>query len=108
MNVCCIDDDDYIKVRSVDFGKGAAMFSACVSSDREGGVIEMYLDRPDGQLIGVLEVPNTGGLDNWQVCRTGIGNASGVHDLFFVFKGKGEAKEDLFRFDYWQFEPANK
>lgn len=105
MNVCRIDDGDYIKVRSVDFGTGAAAFSACVASVKDGGAMELRLDRPDGELIGVLDVPNTRDETNWQLCRTSVSRAFGVHDLFFVFRGKGEAKEELFKFDFWQFDP---
>ena len=106
MNVCNIDDGDYIKVRSVSFGdQGAASFAASVSSIT-GGVIELHLDGPDGPAIGAVDVPNTGGFDNWQLVGTSVANANGIRDLFFVFKGKGAAKNDLFKFDYWQFEPA--
>jgi|CZCB01.1.fsa_nt_gi arabinoxylan arabinofuranohydrolase len=107
MNVCNIDDGDYIKVRSVDFGdQGAISFAASVSSVSAGGVIELHLDSPHGQLIGTLEVPNTGGLDSWQLVRSEVVNAHGIHDLFFVFKGRDATKSDLFKFDYWQFESA--
>jgi arabinoxylan arabinofuranohydrolase len=75
-----------------------------VSSVKNGGMIELRLGSPDGKLIGVLNVPNTGGYDNWKLCSTSIENTQGVHDLFFVFKG--EAKNDLFKFDFWQFEEA--
>ena len=105
MNVCNIDDGDYIKVRSVDFGtRGAVSFTACVSSVIDGGRIELRLDSPDGLLIGVLNVPDTGDFDNWTLCNTSITQAYGVHDLFFVFKGK--AQNNLFKFDYWQFAEA--
>jgi len=107
MTVCNIDDGDYIKVRSVGFGdQGAVSFKASVSSVTGGGVIELHLDSPDGPAIGALDVPNTGGFDNWQLVGTSVANANGIRDLFFVFKGKGAAKNDLFKFDYWQFEPA--
>ena len=105
MNVCNIDDGDYIKVRSVDFGtEGAVSFIASVSSVTDGGMIELRLDSPDGLLIGEMNVPNTGGFDNWKLCSTSVTQAQGVHDLFFVFKGK--AQNDLFKFDFWQFTAA--
>ena len=83
---------------------GAVSFTACVSSVIDGGRIELRLDSPDGLLIGVLNVPNTGDFDNWILCNTSITQAYGVHDLFFVFKGK--AQNNLFKFDYWQFAEA--
>jgi arabinoxylan arabinofuranohydrolase len=39
-----IDNGDYIKVRSVDFGKGARVFKANVAADKDGGVIEIRID----------------------------------------------------------------
>lgn len=102
MNVCKIDDGDFIRVSHVDFGEaGAKSFDASVSSVIEGGKIELRLDKPDGDLIGVLDVPNTGEFDNWQTVSTDISGAKGVHDLFFVFKGEG--KDNLFKFDHWKF-----
>ncbi|MFW6287470.1 MAG: glycoside hydrolase family 43 protein [bacterium] len=103
MNVCNIDSEDYIKVCNVDFGKvGAELFTACISSVSDGGKIELHLDSPDGELIGELAVPSTGGFDNWKTASTNISQVIGVHDLFFVFRGEG--KNDLFKFDYWKFD----
>lgn len=103
MNVCSIDDGDYIKVCSVDFGdKGAEEFTAVVSSISEGAEIELRLDAPDGKVIGTLYVPNTGDFDNWQSASAKISQASGVHDLFFVFRGEG--KDNLLKFDNWKFK----
>jgi len=102
MNVCSIDDGDYIRVSNVNFGDdGAKEFSACVSSDSMGGTIELHLDRPDGPLIGKVEVPSTGDCNNWVTVTTNVNGATGVHNLFFVFKG--DSSGNLFKFDYWQF-----
>jgi hypothetical protein len=103
MNVCDIDDGDYIKVCSVDFGNvGARTFTASVSSALDGGSIELHLDSPDGTVIGILPVPCTGSWDNWETATTNISGAVGVHNLYFLFKG--EATENLFKVDYWRFE----
>ncbi|MCA0753485.1 family 43 glycosylhydrolase [Paenibacillus sp. N4] len=96
-----IEDGDWMAVANVDFGSGATSFQAGVSSAEEGGSIELHLDSPEGKLIGVLEVPSTGGGSNWAGAETAVVGAEGVHDLYFVFKGK--PNQTLFDLDYWQF-----
>lgn len=96
-----IDDGDYIKVRSVDFEDGAKLFEAWVASGSTGGKIEIYLDSLDGELVGVCEVNNTGGWQDWSIQSCMINDAKGVHDLYFVFKG---GDSPLFNFDWWQFK----
>jgi arabinoxylan arabinofuranohydrolase len=95
-----ISNGDYIKVRSVDFGKGAKTFEANVSSVREGGNIEIHIDSPTGILLGICDVKSTGGVIDWSVQSCKVNKGEGVHDIYFVFKG-GEG--DLFNFDWWKF-----
>jgi arabinoxylan arabinofuranohydrolase len=92
----------YIKVAGVDFGKeGAASFTSSVASASRGGKIELHVDRTDGPTIGTLNVSNTSGWQAWKQETTEISGATGVHDLFLVFKGNRE--DQLFNFDYWSF-----
>jgi arabinoxylan arabinofuranohydrolase len=100
MNVCNLGDGDFIRVRGVDFGKGAIHFEASVSSPMNDGEIEIRLDSLQGEKIGSLEVRNTGGKEVWEVQSCKIRETTEVHDLYFVIKGEGE---DLFRFDWWRF-----
>jgi hypothetical protein len=37
----------------------------------------------------------------WSNFSAQVGDIKGVHDVYFVFKGK----KDLFYFDWWQFYP---
>jgi arabinoxylan arabinofuranohydrolase len=96
-----IENGDYIKVRSVDFGKGAKAFEASVASASTGGEIEIRLGSPDGDLLGVCKVNNTGDWLNWTTKSCKVKKIKGVNDLFFVFKG-GEG--ELFNFDWWSFK----
>ena len=96
-----IDNGDYIKVRNVDLEDGAKLFEANVASGSTGGKIEIYLDSLDGKLVGVCEVKNTGGWQDWSIHSCMINEAKGVHDLYFVFKG-GDGP--LFNFDWWEFK----
>jgi arabinoxylan arabinofuranohydrolase len=100
MNVCNIENGDWIKVRGVDFGKGAKSFEASVASESQGGNIEIRIDSISGSLLGTCIVKNTKGSQNWvsQSCTTET--IKGIHDVYFVFKGENG---DLFNFDWWKF-----
>jgi hypothetical protein len=98
-----IDNGDYIKVRAVDFGTvGAGTFTASVASAVAGGNIELRLDALNGTVIGTLPISFTGGWDKWQTKTTSVSGATGIHDLYLIFKGAGTDK--LFNADYWKFE----
>jgi len=97
-----IQNDGYIKVKSVDFGKrGAKSFSATVSALLEGSTIEVHLDSITGPLAGSISIPNTSGNSNWQETKTDIKGAKKIHDVYFVFKGA--ANQTLFNFLSWKF-----
>lgn len=100
MNMCNIEEGDYVRVRGVDFGKGAKKFEAALASTLDDGEIEIRLDGPEGDLVGSLIVKKTGGEQNWEIQSSKISKISDVHDLYFIFKGKGE---NLFCFDWWRF-----
>jgi len=100
MNVCDIENGDYIKIKGLDFGKGAKSFKARVASETKGGNIEIRLDSPSGTLVGSCAVSGTGGWQNWVISSCSVKGAAGVRDLYLVFTG-GNGK--LFNFDWWQF-----
>ncbi|ASB48768.1 glycoside hydrolase family 43 protein [Alkalitalea saponilacus] len=95
-----INNGNYIRVRDVDFGRGARNFKASVASGRAGGNIEIRIGGVDGELLGTCKVENTGGDKNWVVKSCRLKRVRGVHDLYFVFTG-GEG--NLFNFDWWMF-----
>jgi arabinoxylan arabinofuranohydrolase len=96
-----ISKGDYIKVRCVDFGKGAKTFEASVASIKEGGSIEIHIDSSTGTLLGTCDIKSTGGATNWVVQTCKVNKIKGVHDLYFVFKG---GEDDLFNFDWWMLK----
>lgn len=124
-----IDNDDYIKVRNVDFGeKGPIGFKAVAAcgeglppenttvdskgmmipnpdADTVGGTIELWIDYDDfdkAVCIGTVDVSDTGGTNTYKTFSIDITEkVTGVHDLHFIFKGEDGAK--LFNFDSWQF-----
>ena len=105
MYVTAIHNTDYIRVRGVDFGQGAASFTASVASISREGDIELRLDSLGGTRIGGVHVGSTGGRSRWCQRTCPVEGATGVHDLFLVFTGEG--KWPLFDFDWWQFAPTS-
>jgi arabinoxylan arabinofuranohydrolase len=100
-----IHNGGYIKVRGVDFGQHSALaFAASVATPNSGSSIELHLDAIDGPSIGALAISPTGGWYQWKTQTTSISNATGTHDLYFVFKGAPTGA--LFNFDFWQFSPS--
>ena len=100
--VTSIHNGDYIKLQNVDFGdKTPRMFTARVASGLRGGAIEIRIDSLGGQLLGRLEVPGTGGWEQWCTLTTDLTSiVRGHHDLCFVFTGRKGPK--LFNFDWWE------
>ncbi|RUS43813.1 carbohydrate-binding protein [Cohnella sp. AR92] len=106
LDVTGINDGDWTAVSQVDFGDaGAGTFTASVASASSGGTIELHLDSADGKLIGTLPISSTGGASSWQSKTTGVQGATGIHDLYLVYRGA--SADNLFKIDYWQFAPAS-
>jgi arabinoxylan arabinofuranohydrolase len=97
----------YIKVRAVDFDAASPKnFSASIASGLDGGILEVHLDSLKGAKVAVINVPRTGGWDAWKLLSATVEvSTTGVHDLYFAFKGQNiTAGRELFNFDYWKFD----
>ena len=96
--VTSIQNGDYIVVKGVDFSKGAKTVEVSAAS-LYGGKIEIRTDKIDGSIIATVDINTSreGGI--WRTITAPVKNVSGVHDLYFVFKGD----KDLFNFDWWKF-----
>ncbi|WP_343560782.1 glycoside hydrolase family 43 protein [Sphingobacterium sp.] len=94
----------YMSLKNVDFGeKGATTFFARLGTTHHSDVnMEVRLNAVDGPLLATIPVPMTGGDDRWTTVDTPLSNkVTGVHDLYFVFKGK--APSNILFFDCWKF-----
>jgi len=96
-----ISNGDYIKVRSVDFSKGAKSFAASISKVSGSGAIEIRVDGKDGQLLGTCLLKSSNNPQKWITQSCKVDKLNGLHDLYLVFIG-GEG--NLFNFDWWQFK----
>lgn len=97
--VTAIQNGDYIKVQGVDLADGAKLLDVSVTPIY-GGAIEIRTDRIDGPLIATVEVNKTSQSGLWETFTAAVKEVGGVHDLYFVFRGK----KDLFDFDWWQMK----
>ena len=97
-----IHNGDYIKLQNVHFcNKIPRTFTARIASGLRGGQIEIRIDSIGGKLLGTVNVPGTGGWEQWQTITTDLtAITSGHHDMYFVFKGRKGPK--LFNFDWWE------
>lgn len=98
-----ISSGDFIQTRVADFGnRNPKTITASVASGARGGQIEVRLDKKDGPVLAVLNVPGTGGWERWTEVKSPVqGTVSGVHDIYLVFKGRKHC--NIINIDYWQF-----
>ena len=95
---------DYIKLRNVDFGtQSPRTFTARVASGLRGGAIEVRTDSIKGEMVARLEVPGTGGWEEWKTLKAEVkSKVSGIHDLYLCFTGR--KGPHLMNFDWWRLK----
>ena len=96
-----ISNNDFIKIRGVNFSKGVKKFEARVAAIEAGASIEIRIDDKAGDLLGTLKVKDTGAEQNWETVFCALKEVKGKHDLYLIFKGR---KENIFNFDWWMME----
>lgn len=79
-----IDSGDWIGLKGVNFKNGLSQIEFSVSSYSNGS-IQVYVDSPEGTLLGTVSVSNTGGV--FRKTSALLSNITGVNNLFFVFTG---------------------
>lgn len=91
----------HLKVQGADFAGGAKTFRAAVAAAAPGAQIEIRVDAPNGPLLGVCAIPDTGGVGRWAVVSAPVVETAGVHDVFLVFTGAVSSSP---RLDWWRVE----
>ena len=82
-----ISNGSYIEFNQVNLN-GVTTFTARTASDASGGSIAVYLDSPNGTLIGTMTVPGTGGWQTWSTQNIPVNGAGGYHNVYLVFTGQ--------------------
>lgn len=97
------ENGSYTKVKNVDFRNSSpTKLFARLGTVHNGNIyMEVRIDRIDGPLLGSVPALRTGGDNRWELVSVDIEKVTGVHDLYFIFKGP--ATTDILYFDYWRF-----
>ncbi|MBR1389232.1 MAG: family 43 glycosylhydrolase [Prevotella sp.] len=98
MYVFDINDGEYIRLRGVDFGKGAKRF-AVTAAATGSCTITLRLDSQEGPVVGTVNIGNTGDEEKYRAFTAKVKNASGVHDLYLCFS----RADGNVRLDWWKF-----
>ena len=85
-NLGFIEDGSWVEFPKMDF-TGKTEFLARVSSNSDGGRIEVHLDQLDGPLACALTVPHTGDWQKWVDVTAPLADLSGEHSIFMKFRG---------------------
>jgi beta-glucosidase len=89
---------DWVLFGDVDFDRIGDEVTADVSRTASGdATIRLRLDAPDGEVIGSIDVPSTGGRHAWTTVEGDVASLSGDHDLYLVFDD--EVRVDAVDFD---------
>ena len=99
MYIYDINDGEYIRLRGVDFGKGAKSF-AMMAAATGSCTITLRLNGIHGPVIGTVTIGKTGSVDKYKSFNTKVKDATGVHDLYLCFS---DASGDV-HLDWWQFK----
>jgi alpha-L-arabinofuranosidase len=81
-----IENGDWARYEGVNFGERSEQVEIRAASATAGGVIELRLDSPTGELLGACTVRHTGGWQSWKSFQARIKPVSGVKTLCLVFK----------------------
>ena len=98
MKVSHIHNGDWLAVSKADLKTGLKSITFHASPVNGGGTVEVRLDSRYGTKLG--EVSITGNPSTWKDYSASLSSATGVHDLYFVFKGSSGG--ELFYLDHWK------
>ncbi|UCD52639.1 MAG: carbohydrate-binding protein, partial [Phycisphaerales bacterium] len=102
-----IEPGDWAQYERVDLGQRTEQIEIRVASATRGGVIEIRLDTPDGELLGSRSVSNTGGWQSWSSLKVRIKPTSGIKTLCLVFRGLPSEHVSDVRLWFAQVDAAN-
>lgn len=101
-----IEQGDWARYEKIDFGRRTGQVEIRAASETTGGIIEIRLDTPDGELLGTCSVPNTGGWQSWRSFTAKIKPVSGIKTLCLVFRGPQSGPSDA-QLWFAQVDPTN-
>jgi glucosylceramidase len=102
------DDGDYAVYKSIDFGAGVMTVSARLACNQNqggncNGALEFRLDGVSGPLVASVTIPATGDWQAFITAQATATGATGVHDLYVVFKSPASGTTNLGNLNWFQF-----
>jgi hypothetical protein len=86
-----IHNGDWVAYKYLNFDLDKIVAFRCrAGSLAYGGVIEVHLDHPNGNMIAKCVVPRTGGWQQWATLTCPVTSVTGIHAVYLVFRGTGE------------------
>ena len=82
-----MDNNDWYRISKVDFAAGAKIIQANVAA-LSNTRLEIRLGSQHGTLVGTVQIPSTGKLSKFTTVTAALTGVAGVHDLYFVAKGR--------------------
>jgi beta-xylosidase len=95
-------DSDAPSNDGVDYQKSVKEIQVTAASGGVSGSVEVWIDAIEtGELIGTVEIEDTGGLTVYHTFNASVIEVSGNHDVYLRFKG--ETENQLFRIESLRF-----
>ncbi len=90
-------ENAWIQYNSVDFGNSKLKSVYVRAASKEGGTLEIRLDKADGPVIAGLKIPKSNG---WKIMNAPIsGFQGGIHNLIVILKDKKDVEIDWVKFE---------
>ena len=74
-----------------------------LAGKNSGCTLEVRLDTESGQLIGTIDIPQTGDWQEWETVSVNLDSTAGFHDVYFIFRTSGTW---VASFNWFQFTPT--
>jgi hypothetical protein len=82
-----IQNGHWLRFDNVDFGAASDSIELrAAAQPGAGGLVELRLDNPEGELLGTCDIPSTGDWQKWQAFTAKTKPVSGKKTLCLVFK----------------------
>jgi len=90
-----IHNESWLRFSNVSFGKSQNTFTANILLARGSGQLEVRVERLDGPLLSVLEVPGMKDQSHYRELSSKLNEMEGTRDIYLVFTGERKSEISL-------------
>ncbi|XMO87947.1 carbohydrate-binding protein [Algibacter sp. AS12] len=88
LNMAGIRNDAYLMYSNINL-TGVETINARFATRTIGGILEVRIDSPTGELLGTVDLPGTGNWQSWTTVSGALSSKVGFYDVYLVFKTEG-------------------